>query len=142
MFPKIERIKCQRVEMKLSVIIIFLSIFITGCATSQGPNIYVGFEEVRIPPEYRTRRGCSWATSYHEMYLTAYEDGWWLCVGNYVKNIDHKRNQSELNVNGWMPRIDGFGKGYCDAERSIEKNIRKFGKKATHEYLTIIWEAK
>jgi hypothetical protein len=130
--------------MKKHLIIIVIIMMLYGCASLDSPNIFRGHSEIRVPEEYRTRASCcvNGIDSLHRMYVVSYEQGWWACVKNYIKDINYTTQPSDLSNCGWDAEIEGYYKGYMDAEKSIRNNIHKFGKKSTQDYLIELCECK
>ena len=117
-----------------------LTLGITGCQViTTSPTMY---HEVDVPRRFRSGRAIAWDDSDHERYVRAYEAGWWTCVEKYVKDIDFQSIDQDKVAVGWAATVEGFLKGFEDAEARIRDNMQQFGVKQTQEYLIEIWEAR
>jgi hypothetical protein len=126
--------------MKQFVVIFILTIFLFGNANKQEPDLFKPPVQIQVPKQFQEGIGWRDLPSDYEMYLEAYRRGWWQCVENYVKNIDHVSDRSYTMMSGHGSEISGFSSGYEEAEKRIKMLIEKFGKEETLKYLLTIWE--
>jgi hypothetical protein len=90
---------------------------------------------VDVPNRFRVGRGAVWVISDAEKYIDSYERSWWACMEDRGININYRCTDDDWIGNGWPSEVDGFRNGYIDANKLIEKNIRKFGREAVQRYL-------
>jgi hypothetical protein len=93
---------------------------------------------IDVPRDYRSGRVVEYDTSDCERYVDGYEQGWWHCVRLYRDDIDYQFRATDCMANGWESFIVGSDDGFGDAHSRVQGNIRRFGKRATHEHLVAL----
>ena len=110
-------------------------LFLVGCSTPKQPVI--GNEAIHVRKEFKPTLGwIEGGSTQYEFYLEAYRAGYWDCIENYAGNIDYVTTDADWDKQcGWMSQVIGWQDGYAAAERDVRRNIKRFGKDRTAEYL-------
>lgn len=105
-----------------------------GCASPR-PGLTLA-HTIEIPKQWRAGSESPSSTDIGsaERYANAYDRGWWIMVGRYVKDIDFA-DPSPLAMSGWAAEAAGGQNGYVAARDRIEELIRGYGKPRVSAYL-------
>ena len=100
----------------------------------------IGRIDIDVPEMFR--HGVGWLggiPSDYERYLEAFGRGYWSCIMNYMKDINYVSLPNDYTSSGWGSEISGFGAGYEAAEKDMQRNLKRFGKERTAQYLKYVW---
>ncbi len=114
-------------------------VLLVGCSTPKQPSIGMG--DVPVPKMFHPTLG--WldrSDSHYERYLGMFRRGYWDCIMKYMEDINYVPKNSDGYACGWMSEVAGYADGYAAAERDMNRNIKRFGKVRTAEYLKEVAE--
>jgi hypothetical protein len=112
----------------------FLFVLLAGCRSPKQPEIGMG--DVHVPKVFHPNLG--WidrSPSHYERYLEMFRKGYWDCISKYMEDINYVPLKSDYYACGWLSEVAGYSDGYGAAEKDMERNIKRFGKARTAEYL-------
>jgi hypothetical protein len=130
---------------KATCTLFFAIVMVAGCAprpqadTEPAPSAPVLYFDLAIPRPFQSELlGWKDDTPGYRRYADGFEDGWWMCVQNYIDDIGYQSKPIDAIANGHGEFVDGFSNGYWNADRQIQWNIKTFGPERTHAYLVDI----
>lgn len=119
-------------------LIVFLFVALCGCTHPNAPQF--GQDETYVPKQFRNAVGWRFTGSQYSLYIDAYHEGYWVCIRNYVSDINYTSALSDKTMNGYGAKVGGFANGYDKAESEVLENIERFGKERTHRALVEWWD--
>ncbi|MFT3830216.1 MAG: hypothetical protein QM691_10995 [Opitutaceae bacterium] len=108
-----------------------------GCNSANHEGMPADLLYRTVPVPERFLGGDPWPGYDRELkrFTYAYESGWRNCVDVYARKIGHQACESDKMGNGWPAELDGYWKGFSDAENRVRSLIKRLGKAKAQETL-------
>jgi hypothetical protein len=119
-----------KAHLKIAAALLCLG-FLSACSTMPSgsrPQELLS-HDVCIPRMFRSGDGWPNFDGDAKRYVDFYESGWWDCVEAFSGNMDFVPTDGHRGHScGWPTEQTGYWDGYTDAERRVQRLVRRLGK--------------